>query len=263
MAYHTLSAAAILRVAAYKAATCFYFPAISYFLGQAYHSGKGKSQNRYTLLYSEAPERTKPVHFPIKRSRGDCEQYHSNYSILLPSDTPREVIESGLYFRFGPPGTTFSQDVMITMDFDPELFEGRTPVIYTYTSEGGWIALETTVDWESSRATAYISHFSLYALFETDSEPVKEISFEPALEDTEQALVEEAPVEESTDGNEFGFVPWVVGTVFVIGLRLIYAIRKRITRGFKPFLFSCELSLYNLQYFHHAYNINIYLQNND
>ncbi|AFV24866.1 putative cell surface protein [Methanolobus psychrophilus R15] len=149
----------------------------------------------------------------------------------LPSDTPREVIESGFYFRFGPSGTTFSQDVMITMDFNPADFEGRTPVIYTYTSEDGWIALETTVDWENGRATAMISHFSLYALFGTDVEPVKEVLFEPVLEDTEQALVEEAPVEGSTDGNEFGFVPWVIGIVLVIGLGLIYGNKKKNNKG--------------------------------
>jgi parallel beta-helix repeat protein len=149
----------------------------------------------------------------------------------LPSDTPREVIESGLYFRFGPSGTTFSQDVMITMDFNTADFEGRTPVIYTYTSEDGWIALETTVDWESGRATAMISHFSLYALFGTDADPVKEVSFEPALEDTKQALVEEAFVEESADGKGFGFVPWVIGIVLVISLGLIYGSKKKNNKG--------------------------------
>ncbi|AFV25198.1 cell surface protein [Methanolobus psychrophilus R15] len=149
----------------------------------------------------------------------------------LPSDTPREVVESGLYFRFGPSGTTFSQDVMVTMDFDPADFEGRTPVIYTYTSEDGWIALETTVDWENGRATAYISHFSLYALFGTNAEPVKEVSLEPAPETTEQALVEETPTEESTDEKGFGFVPWVIGIVLVIGLGLIYGNKKKNNKG--------------------------------
>ncbi|WP_292465862.1 lectin like domain-containing protein [Methanolobus sp.] len=149
----------------------------------------------------------------------------------LPEDVPAELLWSGIYLRFGPSGTSFSQDIMLTIDFDQQDLEGRSPVIYTYTSEDGWIALETTVDWENGRATAYISHFSLYALFGTDSEPVKEVSFEPALENTEQVLVEEAPVEESADEKGFGFVPWVIGIVLVIGLGLIYGNKKKNNNG--------------------------------
>jgi hypothetical protein len=145
----------------------------------------------------------------------------------LPSDTPREVIESGLYFKFGPSGTTFSQDVMVTMDFNPADFEGRTPVIYTYTSEDGWIALETTVDWENGRATAYISHFSLYALFGTDAGPVKEVSFDPASQTIEPVTSEGNLAEESTDKKGLGFIPWVVAIVLVIGLGIVYGSKKK------------------------------------
>ncbi|WP_292465933.1 NosD domain-containing protein [Methanolobus sp.] len=135
----------------------------------------------------------------------------------LPSDTPAEVVESGLYFRFGPSGTTFSQDVMITMEFDPEDFEGRAPVIYTYTSEDGWIALETTVDWENGRATAMISHFSLYALFGTDGEEAPVIAAETQGKDTDVHVVQEegTPVE-TEEGS--GILFWVVGLVLVLGI---------------------------------------------
>ncbi|WP_292465928.1 NosD domain-containing protein [Methanolobus sp.] len=135
----------------------------------------------------------------------------------LPSDTPREVIESGLYFRFGPSGTTFSQDVMITMDFNPEDFEGRAPVIYTYTSEDGWISLETTVDWENGRATAMISHFSLYALFGADGEETPLIAAETQGKDTDVHVVQEegTPVE-TEEGS--GILFWVVGLVLVLGI---------------------------------------------
>ncbi|WP_292465935.1 NosD domain-containing protein [Methanolobus sp.] len=150
----------------------------------------------------------------------------------LPSDTPAEVVESGLYFRFGPSGTTFSQDVMITMEFDPEDFEGRAPVIYTYTSEDGWIALETTVDWENGRATAMISHFSLYALFGTDGEPEKEILLEPASESTEFTPVEEeTSVKESEDENGFGFLPWIIGIAIILGLGIVYVNKQKGNEG--------------------------------
>ncbi|WP_292465809.1 right-handed parallel beta-helix repeat-containing protein [Methanolobus sp.] len=133
----------------------------------------------------------------------------------LPSDTPREVIESGLYFRFGPSGTTFSQQVMVTMDFDPADFEGRAPVIYTYTSEDGWIALETTVDWENGRATAMISHFSLYALFGTEAEETTVIIAETQGTDINAPDVQE---EETLAENESGssYLYWVIGLIIVL-----------------------------------------------
>jgi parallel beta-helix repeat protein len=143
----------------------------------------------------------------------------------LPADTPREVMESGLYFRFGPEGTNFSQDVMVTMDFDPADFEGRTPVIYTYTSEDGWVPLETTVDWENGRATAMISHFSLYALFGTDSESIHEISLEPAPKDTETSDLteEETSVE---DASGFGYLYWIIGIAIVLALGVLIVKKK-------------------------------------
>ena len=148
----------------------------------------------------------------------------------LPADTPREVIESGLYFRFGPSGTTFSQDVMITMDFDPELFEGRVPVIYTYTSEEGWIALETTVDWENGRATAMISHFSLYALFGTDSEETQVIVVETqeVVAETFAENAEEKPVE---DKGGFGYLYWIIGVVIVLALGIAIVKKQKDSGG--------------------------------
>ncbi|MDW7732964.1 MAG: NosD domain-containing protein [Methanolobus sp.] len=143
----------------------------------------------------------------------------------LPANTPGEVIESGLYFDFGPSGTTFNQDVLVTMDFDPEEFEGRTPVIYTYTSEDGWIALETTIDWENGRATAMIRHFSLYALFGSDSESTQEISLEPASEITETSATaeEETSVEEKSG---FGYLYWIIGIAVVLALGILTVKKK-------------------------------------
>ncbi|AFV22935.1 cell surface protein [Methanolobus psychrophilus R15] len=144
----------------------------------------------------------------------------------LPSDTPAEVVESGLYFRFGPSGTTFSQDVMITMDFDPEDFEGRAPVIYTYTSEDGWIALETTVDWENGRATAMISHFSLYALFGTDGEEAPVIAAETQGKDTDVHVVQEEGNPVETEKGS-GILFWVVGLVLVLGIGAAILMNKK------------------------------------
>jgi hypothetical protein len=150
----------------------------------------------------------------------------------LPADTPREVIESSLYFNFGPSGTTFSQEVMITMDFDPADFEDRNPVIYTYTFEDCWIALETTVDWENGRATVMISHFSLYALFETDSEETQDIVAETQETDIVTPVnpeeEEEAPAE--SEGG-YGYLYWIVGAVIVLGLIIVVVTKQKNKEG--------------------------------
>ncbi|WP_292464787.1 NosD domain-containing protein [Methanolobus sp.] len=150
--------------------------------------------------------------------------------LFLPADTPGEVIESGLYFRFGPSGTTFSQEVMITMDFDPELFEGRAPVIYTYTSEEGWIALETTVDWENGRATAMISHFSLYALFGTDSEETQDIIAETQGTDIVSPATQEEGAPAESEGG-FGHLYWIVGVVIVLGMGIVVVTKQKNKEG--------------------------------
>jgi len=132
----------------------------------------------------------------------------------MPADTPKEVLESGLYYDFGPSGTTFSQDVLITIDFDPEEFEGKSPVIYTYSEENGWVALETTVDWENGRATAYTNHFSLYALFGDEGEEiVEEENSEVSAEFSESVEEDiEMPIE---DEGGFGFVYLTIGIILI------------------------------------------------
>ncbi|WP_094228498.1 NosD domain-containing protein [Methanolobus psychrotolerans] len=146
----------------------------------------------------------------------------------LPSDVPADVVNSGLYFDFGPSGTTFNKDVMITIDFDPDEFEDKAPIIYTYISEGGWIAMETTVDWESGKATAMISHFSLYALFKIDAVVEDTVA---VVEDTVVEVIEENTdvsilLEEGepvVDGNNFSYIFWIsiLGFVLVLGIVLM------------------------------------------
>ncbi len=143
----------------------------------------------------------------------------------MPADTPKEVLESGLYYDFGPSGTTFSQDVLITIDFNPEEYEGKNPVIYTYSEENGWIALETTVDWESGRATAYTNHFSLYALFGDEGEEVvEEESSEVSAEFSEPVEDDiETPTE---DEGGFGYIFLVLGIVVIAAIGYIVVKNK-------------------------------------
>ena len=122
-------------------------------------------------------------------------------------------------FTFGPSGTTFSKEVLITIDFNQKEYEGRNPTIYSYTPDVGWDALETTVDWENGRATAYISHFSLYALFGTDVEGVVEETSQVTTEvPTMVEKEEEIPVE---DDNGSSYLYWILGIVLALGIVVV------------------------------------------
>ncbi len=128
-----------------------------------------------------------------------------------PTSAPSETHDSGIYVDFGPSGTSFSKEVMITLDFDPKEFSNeQDPVIYTYSGEGEWLALETTVNWEKGRATAYTTHFSVYALFGVykEEEIVEEI---PEAEGYSSVTVEE-PVDEDSPG----YLYWTIGMAFAI-----------------------------------------------
>ncbi|WP_406660946.1 NosD domain-containing protein [Methanolobus sp. ZRKC3] len=151
----------------------------------------------------------------------------------LPSDTPKEVVDSGLYYDFGPSGTTFSQNVLITIDFDSGDLEGRTPVIYTHTSEDGWVALETIVDWQNGRATSYISHFSLYALFSTDAENAVEEASQVIAESSVTVEKEETPLEEVPveDGSSSSFIYWISGIGIVLSLGIVIIRKQKGERG--------------------------------
>jgi hypothetical protein len=138
----------------------------------------------------------------------------------LPSDTPKEVLDSGLYYDFGPSGATFSENVLISIDFDPEDFKDTIPMIYTYTSEGGWIALKTTVDWDNGKVMAYTDHFSLYAVFDTDVEDTGISMLETAEIPTETSAVEydDTSIE---DNGASSFVYWALGIVIVLSLGFV------------------------------------------
>jgi len=146
----------------------------------------------------------------------------------LPADTPDEVHESGLYYDFGPSGTSFSKEVLITIDFDPEEYEGRNPTIYSYTPEDGWIALETNVDWENGRATAYISHFSLYALFGTDVEELVEETSQVIAESSPTVIVEETPLKEEGGSS---LIYWILGIAIILSLGIVVVKKQKGERG--------------------------------
>ncbi|UGV41290.1 right-handed parallel beta-helix repeat-containing protein [Methanococcoides orientis] len=142
--------------------------------------------------------------------------------LSLPADVPKDVTYSGLYYDFEPSGSTFNKDVMITMDFDPKEFESTIPTIYTYTSEDGWVALDTAVDRENGRATAMVCEFSVYALFGTDVEDVNEVIVATPAATDGPAIVTEEEIPVKTDTNS-GYLYFIagLGIVLVLGIFIL------------------------------------------
>ncbi|WP_342304268.1 NosD domain-containing protein [Methanolobus sp. ZRKC5] len=176
------------------------------------------SDTKTTLTFYKGTAATDPLGNPVSK-------IIVTKPASLPVDTPAEVVESGLYYDFGPSGTTFNKEVLIAIDFNPEDFEDKAPTIYTYTSEGGWEALKTTIDWESGKATAMISHFSMYALFGTDTEEVKETAVETPEVITEASDVVEEVTPADNDDNS-GYLYWITGVGIVLMLGIV-VIRKQ------------------------------------
>lgn len=131
----------------------------------------------------------------------------------MPADTPEEVLKSGHYYDFGPSGTTFNHDVLITIGFDPNEYNGKSPIIYTHSEENGWTALKTTVDWENGIATAYTNHFSLYALFgDSVADAIEETTTQVSAESSVTTTEEDVPEENSGSG----IIYWLLGAGIVL-----------------------------------------------
>ncbi|TGC09159.1 right-handed parallel beta-helix repeat-containing protein [Methanolobus halotolerans] len=145
----------------------------------------------------------------------------------LPADTPAEVVQSGLYYDFGPDGTTFSRDIGISIEFDPDDFKNRIPVICTYTSDDGWIALETSADRNNGRATAMISHFSLYALFGEDAGTGSQTILAESAKENISYLHETADEEAVEDKNGFVYLYWITGIAIILIVGILLIKRKK------------------------------------
>jgi hypothetical protein len=74
----------------------------------------------------------------------------------------------GLYYDFGPTGTTFSNPVNVSLKYDPATLPAGTDQSKLYiawwdTSTGQWISLPSVVDLVNHTITASVTHFTLYS----------------------------------------------------------------------------------------------------
>ena len=85
-----------------------------------------------------------------------------------PSD-PGNANVLGLAYDFGPNGAVFDQPITITLEYDPSLIPAGVPeedlvIAYYDTTTGSWIELECDVDPVTNTITAYVEHFTVFAV---------------------------------------------------------------------------------------------------
>jgi hypothetical protein len=128
--------------------------------------------------------------------------------VSSPGAPPADVNALGLYYDFGPSGTTFSSPINITLKYDPAALPAGADQSMLYIawwdiSAGQWVSLPCIVDPVNHTVTAAVSHFTIYSVL--------------------------APV--TATG---GISPWkitgiVAGSLIIIGLIMWIVMRRRRT----------------------------------
>ena len=83
----------------------------------------------------------------------------------------------GLVYNFNPDGTTFSPPAEMVWEYNPdELAEGvaEEDLVIAYYDENKWITLDSVVDTESNTITAFVHHFTEFAVLALKPVPVPE-----------------------------------------------------------------------------------------
>ena len=130
--------------------------------------------------------------------------------------------------NLGPNGATFDPEIILKITFDPpdDVEEDGTVIIKMW---GGaeWISLETTVDITTNTATAKASHFSVFALFDEETQVMRyeTTDYTPSATVTATPVpIDETPVI-SQPAEETPVIPWMwlMLTVLIAGLIVIWA----------------------------------------
>jgi hypothetical protein len=126
------------------------------------------------------------------------------------TDIPENIIS--VPYEFEPSGATFEPAFELVWTFNPEdITEGETPVVMYFDGEA-WIEVDGVVDFDNGTITAYISHFTKFAVFVReviDRELPEVVEVEPVIEPevTEPEVDIEITVESVIEDTEPETVP--------------------------------------------------------
>ncbi|GAJ13821.1 unnamed protein product, partial [marine sediment metagenome] len=98
----------------------------------------------------------------------------------IPPDPPEDAHIIGLVYDFGPAGATFNPAITFTWSYDPDaLPEGvaEEDLVLAYYDEaiGEWVDLPCVVDTENNIITAYVEHFTTFAIIGAVAPPPEEV----------------------------------------------------------------------------------------
>jgi hypothetical protein len=128
--------------------------------------------------------------------------------VSSPGSPPADVNALGLYYDFGPSGTTFSSLINITLKYDPAALPAGADQSMLYIawwdiSAGQWVSLPCIVDPVNHTVTATVSHFTIYSVL--------------------------APVTATGGISALAIVGIVAGSLIIIGLIVWMMMRRRRT----------------------------------
>ena len=145
-----------------------------------------------------------------------------------PPSPPEGAHIIGLPYSFGPAGTTFSPPITLVYSYDSATLPNgvaEEDLVISYYDEisGEWVELECVVNTEDNTITAFVSHFTTFAVLgievpepvlEPVTEPVPEpVIPEPIVPEPEPELMPSLPEEPSYWGLWLG----ISGGILLLG----------------------------------------------
>jgi len=121
-----------------------------------------------------------------------------------PPDPPKDAHIIGLTYDFNPDGATFDPAITFTWAYDPEALpqgvaeEDLVLAYYDETTEE-WAELVCEVDTKDNLITAFVSHFTIFAIIGTVVVPPEP---EPVVEPEPEPVVEPEPIEPAPEPEE-------------------------------------------------------------
>jgi len=118
-----------------------------------------------------------------------------------PPDPPKDAHLIGPAYDFGPDGATFDPAITFVWSYDPEALpedvaEGDLALAYYDEADSEWVELDGAVDTEDNTITAYVDHFTTFAIIGAVTPPPPEpaaftpgsLSVSPTEVDTGEAV---------------------------------------------------------------------------
>ena len=184
-----------------------------------------------TTLTVEKAALTIPAGVIIKDAAG---KPLSTSITTMHTPTTAERVGAIKAYDFGPSGTTFSPSIDLVIEYDPADipagFSESDLVIKMYDGTAkAWIDLDTTVDTAAHKATAKVSHFTIFALFAAPPVAPPPVTPTPTVPPvvTPTLTPTPTPPEEVKPPVKWGLIIGIIIAVVIVGAAAYYFYTKK------------------------------------